>query len=77
MAAMAPGVAGGRQQVDMIAHEHVGMDRAAMAQTRVVQYVQVTSSIVVVEEARHAIVATLHDVLRNVGDVGTRQASHA
>ena len=48
-----------------------------MAQTRFAQHGRITSSIVVVEEARRAIVAALHDVLRDMGDVGTRQASHS
>lgn len=37
---------------------------------------QVGAAILVVEEAGHAIVAALHDVLRDSGQIGMRKSRH-
>jgi hypothetical protein len=49
---------------------------AAFAQCYLAQFMQVTYVVNVVEEARLAIVTALHDMLRDLGEVESRLASH-
>jgi hypothetical protein len=51
------------QQVHVIGHQHVGMHATAEFQARLAQRAQVIAVVVRLEEARLAIVATLHHVL--------------
>ncbi|WP_233580330.1 hypothetical protein [Luteimonas sp. 100069] len=44
---------------------------------RLLQGLQIPQVVTIVEEARQAIVAALHDVLRNVGQIEAGQASHS
>lgn len=56
----------------MIAHQYIGMQRTAIAQKGLTQALQVTPPVLVIEEAKHAVVAALHYMLRNAGEIGAR-----
>jgi hypothetical protein len=53
-----------QQQMDMVGHQHAGVQPAALAHQCLVQPTEVGTPVVVVEEARRAVVAALHDVQR-------------
>lgn len=61
----------------MVAHQHVGVQGAAIAKQRFSQALQVTLPVLIIEEARQAIVAALDHVLWHTGDVETRESGHA
>jgi len=65
------------QQVDMVGHQHVGMDRATFALCDFVEIAQVTTIVVRREEARLAVVAALDDVLCDAGKIESGWAGHA
>ncbi len=53
------------QQVHMVGHQYVGVDVAPMLHRCFAQFLPLTEVIGVVREARLAIIAALHDVLRD------------
>jgi ELWxxDGT repeat protein len=72
------GTAFGRsdQQVDMVAHQHIRVQPDGCIGQRFAQQVQVAAPVVVVQEARQAIVTALNHVLRYSGQIKSREASH-
>jgi len=64
------------EQVHVVRHQYVRVDRAGIAHRHFAQGLQIQAAVHVVEEAGHAIVATLYDVLCDAGDVGSWEASH-
>lgn len=64
------------QEVNVIVHEHVGMKKATRVQQRVAEQMQITLPVGVIEKAGEAIVASLHDVLRNAGQIESRKSGH-
>jgi hypothetical protein len=75
--ANAAGVGGRGQQMDVVVHEHVRVRLAAGGPQRVVQEVAVARAVSVVENAGQAVVAALHDMLRDARKVETGEAGHA
>jgi len=75
--AQGAGFGRGGQQVHVVVHQHVGMQVAAGGEQGVAQQVAVAAAVFVVQEAGQAIVAALHEVLRDAGQVKTGQAGHA
>src|SRR5690606_31279144 len=65
------------EEVDMVVHQDVGVQAAKRRGQRLPQKLQVAQSIAIVEEAGEAVVAPLHDVLRDAGKVDTGEAGHA
>ena len=65
------------QQMGVVAHQHIGMQHAAVPKQCFSQALQVTLPILVVEEAGQSVVAALDHMLRHTGDVGTRKPGHA
>lgn len=63
------------QQVDVVVHQHVGVQLEAAGQQGVAQQLPVARAVIVVEEAGQA-VAALHDVLRNAGKVDAGLSRH-
>jgi 23S rRNA maturation mini-RNase III len=63
--------------VDVIAHEHVRVKLASRRRKRLTRQVQIAVSIFIVEKTRQAIIATLHDMLRDAGKIQSRKARHA
>ena len=57
------------QQVHMVVHQHVGVKLAVGGEQCFVQELPVASAVDIVEEAGQAVVAALHDVLRDAGQV--------
>lgn len=63
-------VAGGRwrrQQVHVVVHQDIGMEAHAAGREQFAQQLQVAQPVAVIEEAGQAVVAALHDVLRDPG----------
>jgi hypothetical protein len=58
-----------QQQVHTVAHEYVGVQGDAGREQGFAQQCQVARAVIVVENARQAVVAALDDVLRNTGEV--------
>jgi hypothetical protein len=58
----------------MVVHQDVCMQAAVRRGQRLPQELQVAHSIAIVEEAEQAVVATLHDVLRDAGQVEAGEA---
>lgn len=55
--------------MQVIDHQHVRREVAPLAQCDLTQVVQAAHAVHVGEEARLAIIARLHDVLRDVGEI--------
>src|SRR3546814_4637045 len=66
----------GHEEVDMIVHQDIGMQTAVRRRQRLPQELQVAQSIAIIQEAGQAVVATLHYVLRDVGQVEAGEAGH-
>lgn len=64
------------QQVDMVSHERVGMQRAAFLFKRLAQPVKVGPVIFFGEEAGLTVVSALHDVQRYAIKVDARATGH-
>jgi len=60
----------------MVGHQHVGTEPAALALQGVPQPAEVGMPVLVVEEARSAIVSALHDVQRHTIDVDAWTPGH-
>lgn len=65
-----------QQRVDVIAHQDVGVQTATEARHPIPQTLQIPLPILVIEKTRQPIVASLHDVLRDIGQVETREPCH-
>ena len=61
----------------VVVHQHAGMQPAMKAGERNQQALQLALAILVIKEAGQPIVAPLHHVLGNAGEVGARKAGHA
>lgn len=66
-----------KQQVHMVAHQHIGVQSASEAQECMAQALQVTLAIFIVQKARQPVVAPLHYVLWNAGDIVAWMSGHA
>src|SRR6185437_17063668 len=66
-----------QEEVDVVVHQDVGVQRAAGVLQRLVENTQVAVPIAVIQKARQAIVATLDNVLRDAGQVEAWLSSHA
>lgn len=66
-----------QQQVDMVRHQHIRMDRAALAAGHVTQFAAIAQVVSVVEEAWLAVVAPLNDMLRNTGKIYSQWTRHS
>ena len=66
-----------RQQVDVVVHQPMGVQLHAGRRQRFPQQVEIVQPVAVIEEARQAVVSTLHDVLRNARQIESRCAAHA
>ena len=66
----------GEQQVHVVGHQDVGMDRATMLQGRFPQFLAIAREIRAVRETGLAIVAALHHMLRDSRQVQSRKACH-
>src|SRR5882672_11299920 len=67
---------GREQQVHVVRHEDVSMDRARIARGKLAQMMQVTAVVVIGEEANAAVIPTLDDMQRGTGDSQTSAAGH-
>jgi hypothetical protein len=64
------------QQVNMIGHQHVGMQLAPLTRQRLTQPAEVGGSVLVFEKARRPVVAALDNVQRQAVDVDARATRH-
>jgi hypothetical protein len=55
--------------MDMVRHEHIGMNGAAMTRRRAIETSQVKPTVAVSVETRSPVVATLDHVERNSGQL--------
>jgi len=62
--------------VNVIGHQHVGVDAAVEAAGETGQFVQITSVVFLRAEAHAAVVASLDDVPGDAGDSQTGSAGH-
>jgi len=58
---------GRKKKVHMIRHQDIGMDRTTVESSKFLDEAQVQAVVQIVQEAAHAVMATLDDVKRNVG----------
>jgi hypothetical protein len=65
-----------QQQVHMVAHQYVCVQLASEAQQHVTKTLRVALAIRIVEKARQSIVASLHHVLGNSGQIEAGEACH-
>lgn len=65
-----------QQQMDVITHQHVRVQRAAEAQQAFAQALQVAPTILIVQKTGQPVVAALHDVLRNAGQIQSGKSCH-
>jgi hypothetical protein len=66
-----------QQQVDVVVHEHIGVKPAFRRVRSLPKQPDVQEAILIIEEAGQAVVAALHDVLRNAGQVESGKSGHA
>ncbi len=62
--------------MDMIGHQHVGVDLATFRQRRLSELTRIAPVILLAKEARLAIVAPLNDVLRKTRQIQTSLTRH-
>ncbi|KVA68657.1 hypothetical protein WI58_17610 [Burkholderia cepacia] len=65
-----------QQEVNVIVYKHAGMKKATRVQQRVAEQMQITLPVGIIEKADEAIVTSLHDVLRNAGQIESRKSGH-
>ena len=65
-----------QQQMHVVDHQHPRMQVAVLSQAQLTQLLQVALVVARVEEAGLAVIATLHDVLCNAGQVDTGLTWH-
>ena len=63
--------------MDVVRHQHIGMNVDPIPSTGIRQDLEIESVIVVSEETGSAIVSALHDVARHTGQVHPRLARHS
>jgi hypothetical protein len=51
----------------VVVHQHIGVQCAVGSEQRLAQQIEVTTAVVVIQEAGQAVVAALDDVLGDVG----------
>ena len=71
------GSRGRGQQVHVVVHQHVGVQLALAGEQGFTQQLQIAGAVGVVEETGQAVVAALHDVLRDARQVDAGLAGHA
>lgn len=71
-----PHFVGSHQEMDVIGHQDVGMQHATVSQQPFPQALEVALSVLIIEKARKPVVAALHHMLRNTGEIRTRESSH-
>ena len=64
------------EEMDMIVHQHVRVDRDAMRTRGVSEAIEIEPTIINAGKYRGAIVATLDDVQDGAGEIETRLARH-
>lgn len=64
------------QQVDLVVHQHAGVQSAASVEQRLARHGQVASPIGIIWKAGKAVVAALDNVLRNSGKVESGLSGH-
>jgi len=62
--------------VDLVAHQHIGVDAAVMVDRTIAKQTQIQRRISAAEEDWLAVVATLDDVLWVAGCIDTTRARH-
>jgi len=62
--------------MDAVGHQHIGMYGAAVSGSGIAQFVEVARAVDGREEAGAAIVAALHEVLRQAGQVDAGLSWH-
>jgi len=70
------GLARREQQVHVVGHQHIGVDRARIARRQLAQVVQVAPVVVIGEEADAAVIPALDDVQRGAGDPQASTSGH-
>jgi hypothetical protein len=65
------------EKMDVVVHQHVGMQRDVSTEQGFVQQMQIAPPVDVIEEAGQAIVAALDDMLRDMRKIEPGQACHA
>lgn len=60
----------------VVIHQHIGMQQALGVEQGFAQQGQVVRPVNVIQKAGKTIVAVLHDVLRNVGEIKTELTGH-
>lgn len=71
------GLGRGDEHVNVVIHQHVGMQRAATRGKCLAENDQVVPPIVIIEEAGQAVVAALDQVLDNAREVEAGKSGHA
>lgn len=61
----------------VVVHQHVGVQLAAGRKQCFAQQLAITGTVFIVQEAGQAVVAALHDMLRDAGQVEAWKAGHA
>lgn len=65
-----------QQEMDVIRHQHIGVDGAAGALCAKLQLIEIEAIIVICEKTGLAVVAALDDVKRNPGERDASAARH-
>lgn len=65
------------QQVDVVVHQHIGVEPAIVGEQRLAQQMAVAGAVGIVQETGQAVVAALHDVSRDTGKIESPLACHA
>ncbi len=65
------------QQMHMVAHQHIRMQATTKSQKRLPQTLEVALAILVIQKTAQAIVASLHNMLRNTGKFKAWESGHA
>jgi len=60
----------------VVTHQHIGKQPAAEPQQCLSQALQVTLTILVIQKTRQTIIAPLHYVLRNTGEIEAWESGH-
>lgn len=66
-----------QQQMHVVFHQHVSMQMALRVNQCLTQQRELMKTILIIKETRQAIVATLHDVLRDFREVNSGESGHA
>jgi hypothetical protein len=66
----------GDQQMDMVGHEHICVNRTATTASGTLKYCQVSVPITVIEKALLSVVSTLSDMLWNIRQIKALWSRH-